>query len=88
MYKEINIKSLPPEVSQNIRAEMVRVGLTNKAVADIAGKDPTCVSRNIRGIQNTPEIRRIICEKTGKTEAELWGIAPDPIMEEKKRVSA
>lgn len=84
MYKPIPF--VEPEVTQHIRAEMVRVGLTNIHVADETGKSPSLVSKNLRGIVRTPEIRKYICDATGMTEDELWGYAAQDV-EEKKRAS-
>jgi hypothetical protein len=84
MYKPIPF--VEPEVTQNIRAEMVRVGLTNTRVAQKTGKSPSLVSKNLRGIVRTPKIREYICNATNMTEEKLWG-AQAPAVEEKKRAS-
>lgn len=83
MYKPIPF--VKAEVTQNIRAEMVRVGLTNKQVAVETGKSTSLVSKNLRGIVRTPNIREYICNATHMTEEDLWGFIPE--QEEKKRAS-
>lgn len=83
MYEPINISSIPADATRNIRAEMMRAGITNVMVAEKAGKHPSLVSKNLRGLVRTPEIRDVICEATGMTESELWPQSEDII--EKKR---
>ena len=83
MYKPIT--QVETQVTQNIRAEMIRAGLTSVEVANRVGKSPALVWKNLRGFTRTPEIREIICTKVGKTEEELWGELPRE--NEKKRAA-
>ena len=85
MYKKPSIQSLPPEITQNIRAELMRAGRTLKSIAEEASVSPGAVTQNIRGMIRTPAVRQAICNATGFTEAELW--QPEDI-QEKKRASA
>jgi len=83
MYKPI--PQVETQVTQNIRAEMIRAGLKSIDVANRVGKSPALVWKNLRGFVRTPEIREIICSEIGKTEQELWGSLPPE--NEKKRAA-
>ena len=85
MYKDINITSIDKQITRNIRAEMVRSGVTNLEIADATGKSPTLVSMNLRGTANTRDIREEICKRLGKSEAELWADPPAPEQDEKRQ---
>jgi transcriptional regulator with XRE-family HTH domain len=68
---------MPHPVCRDAKAELVRVGVTQKAVAAQVGKSLGYVSDCLNGRKNTPPaVRRAIAELTGRPEAELFEARP------------
>lgn len=60
-----------------IRAELLRRGVSGAAIARELGLKRSIVSMVITGHRTNPAVRRAIANKLGKPFSEVWG-EPDP----------
>ncbi|MGV0961822.1 MAG: helix-turn-helix domain-containing protein [Limnohabitans sp.] len=62
--------------SQNIKAELVRKGISQRELAVMLKTSPVSVNNVVSGLLKTPRIRRAISMAIGKPVSEIWPETP------------